>query len=112
MQKYNNYDVIKLDSSICDDDIKNDIPKNCSEYTIESIIKDSCIICNLEQGYYPIYNKSNNFLKKCYKDLEGYYYILYVFSALDYREFDLWSNYQKEINLNKDFIIILRFILI
>ena len=66
----------KLDSSrICKGMFK-DIPENCSEYTIESLIKNYCTECNEEYNYYPVYvsdNNNSNF-KKCYNDKEGYYY--------------------------------------
>ena len=65
---------IKLNNfSICNKIIKNDISINCSEYSIESLIKNSCIECI--NSNYPIYevNNNNSEFKKCYKDLEGYY---------------------------------------
>ena len=66
--------LVKINSTdICKDILKNDIIENCSEYSIESIIKNSCIKC--KNDYYPIYNDSinNDNLMKCYKNLEGYY---------------------------------------
>ena len=58
---------------LCENMIKNDIPENCSSYSIESLIKNSCIEC--KNGYFPKYEDdvNNSNLKKCYKDLEGYY---------------------------------------
>ena len=67
--------LVKINSTdICKDILKNDIIENCSEYSIESIIKNSCIKC--KNDYYPIYNDSinNDNLMKCYKNLEGYYF--------------------------------------
>ena len=58
---------------------KNEII-NCSTYSIESIINNSCLTC--KNNYYPIYDNSslnnngfnsNNSYIKCYNSLEGYY---------------------------------------
>ena len=64
----------KLDAGICQDIIKNDISENCSSYSIESLVNDSCLNC--KDYYYPIYESDINDPKfiKCYKDLEGYYF--------------------------------------
>ena len=59
--------------SLCEGIIKNSII-NCSSYSIESILDDSCSSC--ENGYYPIYDEKNLYnspFKKCYKNLEGYF---------------------------------------
>ena len=64
----------KLDLSVCENIISNNILTNCSQYSIESIHEDSCLSC--KKGYYPIYNEdsiNNNLFKKCYKNPEGYY---------------------------------------
>ena len=58
---------------LCKNMIKNDIPENCSSYSIESLIKNSCTKC--KTNYYPKYEDvvNNTKFQKCYKDLEGYY---------------------------------------
>ena len=42
----------QLNSTICENCFKNDISTNCSEYSMESILKNACTKCN--EGYYPI----------------------------------------------------------
>ena len=68
-----NSQLKKLDLSICENIINNSIT-NCSIYSIESILEDSCINC--KDDYYPIYNNeflNDNPFKNCYKNLEGFY---------------------------------------
>ena len=69
---YEFYDnnLIELDLNLCNDLLKDNYIINCSSYSIESIINDSCISC--KELYYPIFDKNNKFVK-CYKDLKGYY---------------------------------------
>ena len=57
--------LTKSDLSLCINTIQNSII-NCSSYSIESILNDSCISC--KSDYYPIYeeqNLYNNQFKKC-----------------------------------------------
>ena len=72
----NESNLLKLDLTFISNITYNEII-NCSDYSIESILFDSCIKCH--EGFYPIFdNKNDTFLKannfiKCYKDPEKYY---------------------------------------
>ena len=64
----------QLESDLCEGLITKGIKEECSEYSIESIINDACIKCNIKNEYYPIYNETfNKNFTKCYKEIDGYY---------------------------------------
>ena len=49
----------------------------CHSCNLESIKNDSCISCNIEYNYYPIFNDSGNFnsFVKCFNEIpEGYFF--------------------------------------
>jgi hypothetical protein len=65
--------LTKLDLNICKDSLTNNEIKKCSNFTIESLLEDSCISC--QESFYPIYietSSSNSFIK-CYNNPEGFY---------------------------------------
>ena len=68
----------KLDLNICYNNSDNDIINNndiikCFNYTIDSILNESCITC--KEPFYSKYEDSinNNTYIKCYKNIDGYY---------------------------------------
>ena len=69
----NENELSKLDLNICNDILTNNEISKCSDYSIESLLEDSCISCY--DSYYPIYNENSNINSfiKCYKSPEGYY---------------------------------------
>ena len=52
--------------------LKTNISK-CALYSIESIIKDACLSCENDFGFYPIYDSNNDIFIQCFDSLEGYY---------------------------------------
>ena len=48
--------------------------ENCFICSLESLSNNnSCITCNTEKGYYPIYGENNNNYIKWYNSMEGFY---------------------------------------
>ena len=45
--------LTKLDLNICKDSLTNNEIKKCSNFTIESLLEDSCI--SFQESFYPIY---------------------------------------------------------
>ena len=66
----NNHILIQLDLNLCNHIFNNNYIINCSNYSIESFLDDSCISC--KESYYPMYDNTKTFVK-CYKDLKGYF---------------------------------------
>ena len=71
---YYNYDKTSClnnipDGYFCNDTYNKSIDKcysNCSTCNKESYDINQCKSCNNEQGYYPLYNETNNQYKSCY----------------------------------------------
>ena len=75
--KINDNKLLKLDLNICNDTINNEIRK-CSKYSLESILEDKCISCNIDY-YLPLNEKINNNINinsfvKCLEIPKEYYY--------------------------------------
>ena len=69
--------LLKLDLNICNDTINNEIRK-CSKYSLESILEDKCISCNIDY-YLHLNEKINNNINinsfvKCLEIPKEYYY--------------------------------------
>ena len=45
----------------------------CEKYSVESIMNNLCISCDKNNGFYELYNETNNLFKNCYKNINGYY---------------------------------------
>ena len=45
----------------------------CEKYSVESIMNNLCISCDKNNGFYELYNETNNLFKNCYKEINGYY---------------------------------------
>ena len=57
------------------DEMINNCDIKCQNCSLDSQINNSCISCNIYEGYYPKYNDilENNSFIECYNFLEGYY---------------------------------------
>ena len=107
--------LTKLDLKLCEDVLinnnnqlnSNDIIK-CDNYSIDSILNDSCITC--ATGYYTKYEDilNNDKYIKCYKSIDGYYldktkYFKKCYESCDLCEKEGNDTYHKCLKCKKDY---------
>ena len=104
---YNNTnETLGLSIKTCKCDLEN-----CFACSLESLSNNnSCISCNIEKGYYSIYNDINNNYIKCYKSPKGFYLdlndLLYKKCYISCKESNLSGNeyYHNCIECNDNYI--------
>ena len=63
----------RMNLIVCENNGEMFKQSKCKNYSVQSIINDLCISCDNSNGYYELYNETNNILKRCYKNIQGYY---------------------------------------